>query len=153
MRPLLCRLSYRAILYPLSIPVRAFALAAPQRASLPSEAPFLTASFALLDFHVSSMHQKCTPLISFSGFTATGSKGRRCWRRRKRRTSLPASGTLRGEKHPADPSSHCAGYATLGVLSLFGSRGVKGSPALGSVPPPRLSRHPALSRPEVGTAL
>jgi hypothetical protein len=74
MRPLLCRLSYRAILHPLSIPVRAFALAAPQRASLPSEAPFLTASFAQLDFHVYSMHQKCTPLISFSGFTATGSK-------------------------------------------------------------------------------
>lgn len=58
-----------------------------------------------------------------------------------------------GEKHPADPSSHCADYATLGVLSLFGSRGVKGSPALGSVPPPRLSRHAALSRPEVGPAL
>jgi hypothetical protein len=42
----------------LSIPVRAFALATPQRASITTEAPFLTASFAMLDLHVQSMHQK-----------------------------------------------------------------------------------------------
>lgn len=98
--PLLCRLGYRAILHPLSVPVRAFALATPQRASLPPEAPFLPASLALLDFHASSMHQKCTPIIDFSGFTQPDQKTTKSRRRamvdKLKQPERERTGTIRG---------------------------------------------------------
>ena len=76
--PLFSRFSNRPSLSLLSVlvPVRRLALSAPDRPSRTPEAPVFITTLAMFDFHASSMHQPCTPMIDFFRFHRSQIKGR-----------------------------------------------------------------------------